>query len=80
MIHKILRLFFNTLTVNDKHYMLKRDNLSQPIQMQLSQKQNTFSEFFFSFLKSSLNLKHLTTKDDPRNSSISGNTGSEKYG
>ena len=80
MIHKILRLFFNTLTVNDKHYMLKRDNLPQPIQMQLSQKQNTFSEFFFSFLKSSLNFKHLTTKDDPRNSSISGNTGSEKYG
>ena len=80
MIHKILRLFFNTLTVNDKHYMLKRDNLPQPIQMQLSQKQNTFSEFFFSFLNSSLNFKHLTKKDDPRNSSIFGNTGSEKYG
>ena len=80
MIHKILRLFFNTLTVNDKHYMLKRDNLPQPIQMQLSQKQNTFSEFFFSFLKSPLNFKHLTKKDDPRNSSIFGNTGSEKYG
>ena len=80
MIHKILRLFFNTLTVNDKHYMLKRDNLPQPIQMQLSQKQNTFSEFFFSFLKSSLNFKHFTKKDDPRNSSIFGNTGSEKYG
>ena len=66
VIHKILRLFVNTLTVNDKYYMLNRDNLPQPIQMQLSQKQKTFSEFFFAFLKSILNYKHLPKKDDPR--------------
>ena len=42
-----LRLFLNTLTVNDKHYLLNRDNLTQPIQIQLSQKQKTFSQFFF---------------------------------
>ena len=66
MIHKILRLFFNTLTVDDKHFLLNRDNLTQPIQMQLSQKQKTFSEFFFAFLKSILNFKHLPKKDDPR--------------
>ena len=66
VIHKILRLFVNTLTVNDKHYLLNRDNLTQPIQMQLSQKQKTFSEFFFAFLKSILNFKHLPKKDDPR--------------
>ena len=65
MIHKILRLFVNTLTVNDKHYMLNRDNLTQPIQIQLSQKQKIFSEFFFAFLKSILNFKHLPKKDDP---------------
>ena len=65
VIHKILRLFVNTLTVNDKHYLLNRDNLMQPIQMQLSQKQKTFSEFFFAFLKSILNFKHLPKKDDP---------------
>ena len=46
--------------------MLNRDNLPQPIQMQLSQKQKTFSEFFFAFLKSILNFKHLPKKDDPR--------------
>ena len=34
--------------------------------MQLSEKQKTFSEFFFAFLKSILNLKHLPQKDDPR--------------
>ena len=44
--------------------------------MQLSQKEKTFSEFFFSFLKSILNFKHLPKKDDR----ISGSTGSEKHG
>ena len=49
--HKILRLFLNTLTVDDKHYLLNRDNLTQPIQMQLYQKQKSFAEFFFCILK-----------------------------
>ena len=49
VIHKFLRLFVNTLTVDDKHYLLNRDNLTQPIQMQVSQKQKTFSQFFFHF-------------------------------
>ena len=66
MIHKLRRVFVNTLTVTDKHYVLNRDNLGQSIQMQLSEKQNTFSEFFFTFLKSILNFKHLVKKDDPR--------------
>ena len=65
MIDQILRLFGNTLTVNDKHYLLNRDNLTQPIQIQLSQKQKIFSELFFAFLKSILNFKHLPKKDDP---------------
>ena len=63
VIHKILRVFFNTLTVDDKHYLLNRDNLTQPIQMQLSEKQETFYPFFFfAFLKSILNFKHLPKK------------------
>ena len=66
MIHKILSLFVNTLTVNDKHYLLNRDNLPQPIHMQLCQKQRNFSEFFFAFLKSRLNFKDLTKEHDPR--------------
>ena len=65
MIHKILRLFVNTLTADDKHYLLNRDNLTQPIQMQLSQKQKNFSEFFFAFLKPILNFTHFSKKDDP---------------
>ena len=66
VIQKIIRLFLNILTVNDKQYLLNKDNLMQPIQMQLSQKQKTFSEFFFAFLKSILNFKYLPKKDDPQ--------------
>ena len=33
---------FNILTVEDKHYLLNRDKLTQPIQVQLSQKQKNF--------------------------------------
>ena len=47
VIHKILRVFFNRMRVDDKHYLLNRDKLSQPIQVQLSQKQKAFSQFFF---------------------------------
>ena len=76
VIPKILRLFVNTLTVNDKHYMLNADNLTQPIQMQLSEKQKTSSEFFFPVLKSILNFNHLPKKEDPGSCCISGNNGS----
>ena len=62
MIDKILRLFVNTLTVNGKDYLLKRDNLTEPIQIQLSQKQKVLSELFFAFLKPILNFKHLPKK------------------
>ena len=44
---KIVRLFVKVLTSDDKHYLLNRDNLTQPIQMQLSKKQKKFSRFFF---------------------------------
>ena len=60
VLHKFLRLFVNTLTVDEKHYLLKRDNLAQAIKIQLSQKRKNFSEFFFAFLKSILNFKYLS--------------------
>ena len=64
MINKMLRLFVNTLTVDEKHYLLNRDNLTQPIQIQFSQKQKPFSEVFITFPKSLLYFKHLPKKDD----------------
>ena len=66
MINKIVRQFVNTLRVDDKHYLLNRDNLTEPIQIQLSQKQKILSELFFAFLKSILNFKLFITKDDPQ--------------
>ena len=62
----MLRRFVTTLTVDEKHYLLNRDNLREPIQIQLYQQQKTFTDFIFAFLKSILNVKHLPKKDDPR--------------
>ena len=56
---KILRLFVNTLTDDDMYCLLYRDNLTQLIQIPLSQKQKTFSEFFSPFLKSTLKFEHF---------------------
>ena len=58
-------MFFNILTVNEKHYLRNRENLMEPIQMQLSKQQKTFSEISFGFLNSLLYFKHLPQKDDP---------------
>ena len=76
VIQKIPRLFVNTLTVNGKRFLLNRDNSTQQIQMQLSEKEKTFSEFFFAFLKSMLNFKNLAKKVDRGSLCISGNSGS----
>ena len=65
VIHKIQSLFVNTLTADDKHYLVNRDILAQRIQMQLSQKQKTFSELFFAFFKCKFNFQQFPKKDDP---------------
>ena len=78
VIWKISRLFPNTLSADGKYSLLNRDNLTQPIQMQLSRKQKTFSEFFSAFLKSSLNFEHFLKKDDPHCWCISEITDPEK--
>ena len=68
------------MTVNEKHYLLTRDNLTETIQIQLSQKQKTFYEFFLAFLKSIIHFKHFPKNDDPHSLCIDGYTGSKKYG
>ena len=67
MTYQILRLLVNTLPANGKYPILNRDNLTTPIQMQLSQKQKTFSHFFDAFLKSRLNLEHFEKKKKKKN-------------
>ena len=64
MICKIFRLFVNTFTAYDKYSVLKREYLKHAIDMQLSQKQKTFSEFFAAFLRSRLNFEHIQKIDD----------------
>ena len=80
VICKISRLFPNTLCADGKYSLLNRDNLTQPIQMQLSQKQKTFSEFFCAFLKSTLTFEHFQKKYDSHSWCLSKITDSEKQG
>ena len=46
--------------------------------MRLSQKQEIFSEFFFAFLKSTLNFEHFPKKDEPHSCFMSEIKESEK--
>ena len=80
VIFKILRLFVNTLTADDKYSLLNIDNSRQPNQMQLSQKQKTFSQIYSLFLKSTLDFEHFQRKDDPPTWCISEITDSKKRG
>ena len=59
LICKILGLFVNPLTADDKYSPLNKGNLLQHFQIQLSQKQKNVSDFFFflHFLYLDLNLK-----------------------
>ena len=80
MICKILGLFFNTLTANEKDSVLNRDNLLQHLQMQLSQNLKKFSEFFVGFWKSGFNFEHFQEKGDLHSLSGFELTDSEKRG
>ena len=75
---KILRLFVCILTDDEEYSLLYSDNLTQPIQILLSQKQRTFSQFFSEFLKFTLNFERSGKKDDPHSRCISEITVSEK--
>ena len=61
-LYKSLRLFVNTLADKDKYCLLYRDNLTQPIQILLYEKQKTFSQLFSPFLKSTLNFEYCQKK------------------
>ena len=78
MICEISRLFPNTLIGDGKYSLFNRDNLTQPIQMQLPQKQKIFFQFFSAFFKSSLNFAHFQEKDGSLSRGISEIRDSEK--
>ena len=56
---KILRLFANTLTADDKNPCHNMQNFLQQLQTLLSEKRKTFSGFFIAFLKCAWNLEHF---------------------
>ena len=68
------------MTAVDKCSLPNRDNLMQPIHMQLSQKLNPSSQFFRSFSKSWLNFEHFEKRDDPHSLFISEATACENRG
>ena len=75
---KMFRLFVNTLTSDGKYSLLNRDKLTQPLEILLYQKQNTFSQSFSQFLQSTLNFEHFQKKDDTHSRCISEITNSVK--
>ena len=75
---KILRLFVNTLTDDDKYSLLYRDNLTQQIQILLSKKTKTFSQLFSEILRPTLNFEYFQKKDDSHSRCSSQITVSQK--
>ena len=53
------------MTADEGYYLLNRDNLTQPIPTQLSQKQKAFAQLFLPFSKFTLNFEHFQKRDDP---------------
>ena len=64
----------------DKCSLPNRDNLTQSIHKELSQKLKTFSQFFRAFSKSGLNFELFQKKDDAPSLFISEATACKKRG
>ena len=59
------------MAADEKYPVPNRDNLMRGIQIQLSQKQKSFSEFIVEFLKFRLNFEHFEKKDDSHSFCVS---------
>ena len=80
VICKISRLFPNTLSADGKYSLFNRDNLTQPIWMQVSQIQTIFSKLFLDFWNLVQILNIFNEKDDSHSWGIAEITESEKQG
>ena len=61
---EISKIFINTLTADGKYPAQGCENFQYAIEMQLSEKQKTFSDFCVWFLDSTSNFEHFERKDD----------------
>ena len=77
---EILRLFVNTLTTDGKYSSRNIQNLTQQLEMAISQKQKTFYRIFITFLKSSTNSDNFVKKDESPSWSIYEIIDAEKSG
>ena len=62
---QILGMLLNTLATDEKYPVLNRENLTIPIQMELSEKKKNFFQFFAASLKSRLNFERFEKKEHP---------------
>ena len=58
-------MFVNAMTARDKYSLRNRNNLTEPIEKQLYEKQEFLPNFFFSFLKSTLTFKSFPKRENP---------------
>ena len=77
---KILTLFVNTLTTDDKYSCRNMPDFTQQLEAPLPQKQKRFSGLFLAFLKCALNLEHLENEDEYSSLVISRIIDSERGG
>ena len=77
---KSLRLFVTTMSAVDKSSLPNRDNLMQPIHLQLYQKLKTFSGFFNVFSKSRLNFEYFQRNNNAHSLFISEATACKNHG
>ena len=61
---EIFRLFFNTLTPDDKYFRRFMQIFWQPHQTPLSQQGKAFWQFLIAFLKCAWNLEHSGAKEE----------------
>ena len=59
LIGEVLVVFVNRLTADGKYHVQDYENLQVPIQMPLSEKRKSFSEFFVPFLEFTSIFKHF---------------------
>ena len=74
---QILGLLVNTLATDEKYLALNREKLTVLVQMELFEKQTTFSLFFAALLKFILNFEYFEENDVPHSFCISEITDSE---
>ena len=64
VLREILGVFLNILTSNGRYTVQDVENLQLSIEIQLSEKRKTFSQFFVLFVESTSNFKHFEKKHD----------------